>query len=317
MDNTGYLGYWHDGSFVIAIHANWPTYPGPGKGNALYDMCQFPHGTAFSPIDDIDRCVLFIASSDLPNKGNRSKDNFYIAAWHSDLIALADNSLIEGIITASEIEWRKAQRETERADLRDNLEAELSRLGIEGAVIEGDPLDLGYATVGKDEYPLSDFYSRIETDALLEELDGQAIKDRVVFDTQRPVIVTPKGWAELERLLREDPVLARFERLCKLVDTGLYDAAIRDAGALLETTLRQATGSSEYGIRLANLFIKQLEADKRWPNSTVKRFSTDLRTAFKFVRNEFAHQIVDVPHDRALALLVRLASLIESVKESG
>ena len=273
-------------------------------------MCQFPHGTVFSPIDDIDQCVLFVASGQLPHVDIWSENAFHIAAWHSDLIGLADEKLIDGIVAATEIEWRKAKREELRADLRRQIEGA-------GGVVEGDPLDGAYVRVGENKYPLSDFFSRIEKDELLEELEDSPRRDLVIFDSLRPVKVTPKGWVELERLLQDEPVLSSFERLRRLAEMGLYDTAIRDAGVLLETALRQVTGSRQYGMRLVDAFTKKLETDEQWPNSAVKRFRTDLRTAFKFIRNEFAHQVVQVPHDRALALLVRLASLIESVKESG
>jgi hypothetical protein len=66
MDYPGYLGYWHRGRYVLAIHADWPAYPGQGTGDVLYDLCQFPHGnlrTAFKfirnefahRVDDVPR----------------------------------------------------------------------------------------------------------------------------------------------------------------------------------------------------------------------------------------------------------------------
>ena len=220
--------------------------------------------------------------------------------------------LLYGIITAKEIQLREARRDERRADLRKTLEAQ-------GAVIDGDPLDLAYVEIGEDRYPLSDFYSQIERDEILEELGDSSDANHVIFDPRNLVEVTSRGWTELERLLQDEQVLSRFERFEKLIDIEMYDSAIRDAGAVLETALREATGSSssQYGMRLVDIFVRKLENDQRYSNSAVKRFRTDLRTAFKFVRNEFAHEIVDVPHDRALALLVRFASLIESVKESG
>jgi hypothetical protein len=244
-----------------------------------------------------------------PHANVWSENAFHIAAWHSDLIELANDRLLNGIATATEIEWRKAERDEHRAHLRRLLEAQ-------GAVIEGDPLDLAFVQVGDDQYPVSDYYNQIERDELLEELDDSPSRDYVIFAPGNPVEVTAKGWAELGRLLQDEPVLSRFGRLERLAEMGMYDTAVRDAGVLLETALRDATGSSQYGIRLVDIFTKKLEADRRWPNSAVKRFRTDLRTAFKFVRNEFAHQTIEVPRDRAVALLVRFASLIESVKES-
>jgi hypothetical protein len=68
----------------------------------------------------------------------------------------------------------------------------------------------------------------------------------------------------------------------------------RDAGAILETALKEAAGSSKYGLRLVDIFVEKLENDQRYTNTSVKRFRTDLRTVFKFIRNEFAHWIADV-----------------------
>jgi hypothetical protein len=79
----------------MAIHADWPAYPGQGTGDALYDLCQFPHGTTFRSIDDIDRCVLFVASDQAPHADVWSKNAFHIAVWHSDLIELADEIFVQ------------------------------------------------------------------------------------------------------------------------------------------------------------------------------------------------------------------------------
>ena len=53
----GFLGY----GGIIAIHADWPTYPGGiGWEIALRELGYFPKGTNFYQIDDIDKCMLFI-----------------------------------------------------------------------------------------------------------------------------------------------------------------------------------------------------------------------------------------------------------------
>lgn len=48
----GLLGY----GGIIAIHADWPNYP-PGIGweTGLRTLGNFPEGTQFYEIDDIDR----------------------------------------------------------------------------------------------------------------------------------------------------------------------------------------------------------------------------------------------------------------------
>ena len=309
MKFPGHLGYWHRGAFILGIHADWPAYPGPGAGDALYELCQFPSSVVFQPIDSIDLCTLFVVSSQDPHADVWSKNAFHVAIWHSDLIELADEMLIDGIITPNDMANRRAIRDQNIADLCRVLESE-------GGVISGEPPDL-YVQFGEDKYPVSVHYGREETDELVDEFDGFWQEDHVIFDAQSSVRVSYKGWAELERLLQNEPVLSRFERLQKLADLEMYDTAIRDAGAILETALRKATESSKHGIQLVDLFVKKLENDGRYTDASVKRFRTDLRTAFKFIRNEFAHGTPDIPRDRALALLVRFAALIESVKESA
>jgi hypothetical protein len=309
MDYPGNLGYWHRGAYVLGIHADWPAYPGQGAGDALYELCQFPGATVFQPIDSIDLCTLFVASGQAVHSDVWSKNAFHVAIWHSDLIELADEMLIDGIITPEDIAFRRARRDKNIANLCRDLESQ-------GAVISGEPPDL-YVQFGEDRHPVSLHYSQEEMDELVDEFDAFSHQDHVIFDPQSSVRVASRGWAELERLLQNEPILSRFERLQKLIDLEMYDTAIRDAGAALETALREAAGTSKYGVQLVDIYVKKLENDQRYTDASVKRFRTDLRTAFKFIRNGFAHRIVDVPQDRALALLVRFAALIESVKESA
>jgi len=55
---TGLLGY----GGIIAIHADWPIYPsGIGWEIALRTLGNFPEGTNFYEIDDIDMCKLLIS----------------------------------------------------------------------------------------------------------------------------------------------------------------------------------------------------------------------------------------------------------------
>ena len=81
----GFLGY--DG--IIAIHADWPIYPsGIGWEIALRMMGNFPKGTVFYEIDDIDRCKLLINKPPTQLKDFYHKSHYQIAIWHLDLIEL-------------------------------------------------------------------------------------------------------------------------------------------------------------------------------------------------------------------------------------
>ena len=310
MDDIGYLGYFHRGAYVIAIHADWPTYPGPGPMHTLYDMGQLPHGTEFSLIDDIDQCCLFVASGRPSQVDEWSEEAFHVAAWHSDLADLANDWLIDGIVTASDMEERRAKLERDRADARHQIEAS-------GGVIQEDPSGEEYVALDGARYPLSDYYyySGIRPDDLLEEFEASDRKPDILFpDYSRTISMTSGGWARLEEQLRRESALSNFDRLKRISDLGLYDTAIRDAGVLLETMLRRATGSKQYGLRLVDIYVRMLARERRLNTASIRRLRADLRSAFKFVRNEFAHQFIEVPQDRALALLSRLASLIELVE---
>lgn len=311
MDDTGILGYFHRGAFVIAIHADWPTYPGQGPGYVLYDLGQFPHGTEFSPIDDIDKCVLFVASGRPPHVNEWSDDAFHVAAWHSDLIDLANDYLIDGIVTAQQIASRKVAREVTEAEIRRDIEAA-------GGSIELDEQGESYVMLGESKYPLSDYHNElIEQDDLLEEFRSWGWPDFLFVGPSRRIGPTQQGWAELEDLLVRESSLPHFERLRTLADLGFYDTAIRDAGVLLECSLRKVTESEQFGLQLVNSYLKKLDDAGRWKSTYLRRLRNDLRTAFKFIRNEFAHRIVDVPPDRALAVLARLTALIEVVEMTG
>ncbi len=47
------------------------------------------------------------------------------------------------------------------------------------------------------------------------------------------------------------------------------------------------------------------------PQAWLKVLRSDLRTSFKFVRNEFAHNVIDISRSRCLSLLERMSELYE------
>jgi hypothetical protein len=150
---------------------------------------------------------------------------------------------------------------------------------------------------------------------LLEEFDASDRRPDFLFpDYSRSIRITSPGWARLEEQPRHESTIQDFDRLKRLADLGLYDTAIREAGVFLETRLRTATGSKQVGIRLVDIYVRRLARERRFNIASIRRIRTDLRSAFKFIRNEFAHQSIEIPQDRALALLSRLASLIELVE---
>jgi hypothetical protein len=97
-DHPGYLGRWSGSRLIVLIHADWPNYPaGEGPGFALAALGRFPADTDFTLIDDIDRCCLLIASQYKKYPDVFDDRNLHVAAWHEDLIELANSGYITGV----------------------------------------------------------------------------------------------------------------------------------------------------------------------------------------------------------------------------
>ena len=307
LEHPGYLGHFTgSGSFVVLIHADWPAYPAPAGGTgALLDLGQFPAGTTFKPIDDIDECVLFVAVDSAHDGALWSEGAFHIAIWHSDLLELSAQGWLAGVRAVSQREWELARRD----ELRDHIRATAAR---SGDVFDSDPLDMLFFEKSPGEFvpvtlpPLSDDD---------EDDCAGSFLNRPKFDPATPVALTQQGLTQLDDQQAAQALPDALARAAALLDLGFNDSAVREAAVVLETALRQTTGSRRYGQRLVDDFLATL-ADAGAVNSFLKGTETAMRTAFKFVRNEFAHSLVDVSPGRARALVVRFADLLLAVEQT-
>jgi hypothetical protein len=310
--DPGALGYQYRGAYVVAIHANWPAYPPPGPTLALYDLGQFPEGTAFSPIDEIDQCTLFVADLGKPYADPYDERAFHVAIWNEDLLEMADEGLISGVRKVNEVDKLRAQRDEMLTDLTRSFKPA-------GLPVPDDPLKDAFAiSDGTTPYSVASYWDgRIR--AAQEEIDEWDDWQRqyVLIDSGRPVRLTPAGWTKISEVLIAESADVISERLSKIYDLGLYDTAVRDGSVMLEGALKRATRTETYGITLVEQFIRKLDQDERWDNWAVRRFRNDLRTIFKFVRNQFAHNIVDISPARARVLVARLSLLTDAVLDSG
>jgi hypothetical protein len=101
-DHPGYLGFTSAG--VVLLHADWPVYPTEhGWLAALASLGSFPDRTAFSALDDIDRCLLLLADNHVANKVDPfSEKNFHVALWHEDILELVRRGLVHGAVGVTE-----------------------------------------------------------------------------------------------------------------------------------------------------------------------------------------------------------------------
>jgi hypothetical protein len=202
---------------VIAIHANWPAYPAEhGGAVALVSFGNFPRGTKFIAIDDIDRCVLLLAQGQTGfEEQPLDTRNFHIAAWHEDLLELASRGLVSGVHAVTELTWRWNQHRNAVGlePIRSSQEAEAAAGEVPALLA---PLDDG-------SYRRLPFPSADTSDD--EDLEWVA--------TDKSIGLTDVGWKELESLLGGNVAVpsALASRVEPMLQSGHYDSVVRELGA--------------------------------------------------------------------------------------
>jgi hypothetical protein len=293
----GLLGY----GGIIAIHANWPMYPaGIGWKIALRALGNFPKGTKFYEIDDIDRCKLLINQE--PNKFKDPFDynNYQIATWHEDLIELKKKGLIKGIKEKSEYEFEIIRFENFKRTLGDGL-----KLDQEGNVILYIKDENGDFIESKHYKPECD-----------EDEEKFAFRNCVIIP--ETISLTDKGIIELISLSKEISLSNELKNLVEpLMQIRRYDTAIRDASLLLETQIKNYHDKPKlFGQKLVDYHINEVIGNNDDFNSAaIKCYRGELRTIFKFIRNDFAHNFKILTEEQCLVILSRIDDAINEFKE--
>ena len=128
--------------------------------------------------------------------------------------------------------------------------------------------------------------------------------------------MTPEASDVLRRLARPfeqlDPAIR--ERIKPLLDLPYHDTAVREASVVLESRLRVINKSSSYGQKLVEEYYDYLCARNHGRSTAFfKVLRGELRTVFKFVRNDFAHALHDITDSQCRALLDRISRALEMV----
>jgi hypothetical protein len=303
-DHPGYLGMTSQG--VIAIHADWPLYQlGHGVMSALESLGSYPDGTRFLLLSDIDRCALLVRDP-VPEGRDAFDSNWWHAvAWHEDLLDASDAGYLTGV-------ERLTTREHE-ALRRDAMRASIQTLGDTG---DGDPLDRLVVEVGGEMKP----FVLPPLDDFDEEDDDWPIR-RTWLGVNGPIELTADGWSALDEHLGTGFAIPDSvqDRILPLLALGRLDMVIRELGAIFETRMRDAIGDGGrlYGLSLVDVFVARVTASGVMPNAHNRYVAGELRTSMKFVRNEFAHQLVDIARPRGRALVARMCRAVEIVEGVG
>ncbi|MEO9871178.1 hypothetical protein [Ekhidna sp.] len=283
---------------MMAIHADWPIYP-PGMGwkLALTTMANFPNGTSFYQIDDIDKCILFVDS----DPGNLTDvydyKNYHLAMWHEDLIELQEMSLIEGVRAISDFEFSMIKfKEIEKVFGPHNKYDRDGNLLLPLKNTEGELAESTYSRPIKHE-------------------DDEHHK--TFAKVESTVSITPEGFRKVYEIVQELKFHEEIESLVMpFIEIKKYDAAVREASLFLESSIRKLHQTHLYGQRLIEFHIRDVIVKNRENfSSAIKNYRGELRTVFKFIRNDFAHNFKILTEDQCKSIVVRISNVYSEFKE--
>jgi hypothetical protein len=282
FDHPGNLGATR-GTLFTVHHADWPAYPqGEDFRMPLLQLTGFPINTEFLTVDHIDQSTLFAACV----RGARLDEpfatrNFHVAVWYEDLIALDKKGFIEGVLRVNEREWEERQWQR------------LTKSAPPGA-------HLGYFANGE--------FVAINPNFKSDDDDPQY--GELVMCRNNRIAVTAAGRdfisAELEGV-KDEIMTTLGDRVADLFESQYYDTSIREACVQLEHEIRMYTGTDAFGDSLVERFIDQARSERRFLESYLRSFRQELRTVFRFIRNDFMHNLREADSAATLAVLFRVA----------
>lgn len=294
LGHPGYLGY----GGILAIHADWPAYPvSIGGEYAIKRIASFPKGTNLYFVDDIDRCILFSDSNPIQANDEFNSKLFHVAIWHSDLIELHKRGFINGIIIINEFEFRIWQHETMMIEMvEDGLEIE--------------EIDNGFNIIQTNKKIFIKRPKPEDEDELYSWINTQCVR---VVDS---IAITKSGWKFLEEnadLSELDSELS--DLVLPLIKIEKFDTAIREAALMIESKLKTFHGNKMYGQKLINHHIGRIIEERGKTSAAIKGYRHILRSTFKFIRNDFAHNFKKINLSQTLSVLDRISLLNREIDE--
>ena len=275
------------GTLLTIHHADWPAYPeGDDFRIALLQLTVFPMGTRFVVVDDIDSSLLLVADvrRRVPGKPFDPK-NFHIAVWYQDLVELDRRGFVDGVKCVTERAWHQHKWD------------ELLSKCPQGAT-------LGF------KHPHGRFVPLPEP-SLDDYEDDEEWSPFVVCPSGR-ISVTSEGRQFLLAHLRTEQMDISNDisaKVAHLFEMGFYDTCIREACVQLEHEIKSAIDSRAWGDRLTDSFMKALGNQGQFLESSIRTFRQELRTVFKFIRNDYMHNLSGADEISAYAILFRIARL--------
>ncbi len=264
---------------------------------------DFPLGTEFQCISVIDQCALFVTQIDKKEPDLFSEKHMHVAIRLTELLEMDERGLVNGVVI--ETEMSPAQVHAKRSqgpELWARTQAG-EKVYIQLANGQMVPVELDRDEEWTEDDRAFALMSPRSTE-LVGMYEGTLIS------------LTSAAGPEIERLTREaleiPPSLQ--DRITVQLNAGLFDSVIRDLGAALETRMRVVTGSQGFGKNLIEQYIKALQKNQDDLPAHIKSLRQELRSIFKFIRNEFAHNLVELEPSRGYAFISRLCWHVRDVE---
>ena len=282
------------GKILTNLHANWPAYPqGDDFFASLLQMTALPARTKFIVIDDIDLCLLLMAdvSCAKPDKPFEHQ-NFHVAVWHDDLVEMNSRSLVDGIQPTTHRDW-----------LQQRWNRMISQVPKGRA--------LGFKDSGGKFVPLKK--PKFDDYDYDDDLDHA----EVFVSHDDWIQVTDKGRDFLISIIKTTNINFGQDignRVAHLFVLGYYDTCIREACIQLEHEIRNFTGSVTRGDKLIEVFVRKISNERNYLESKIWTFQQELRSVFKFIRNEYMHNLLESDEASAYAILFRIAKIRAAIR---
>ncbi len=292
----GLLGY----GGIIAIHADWPNYPsGIGWEIALKTLGNFPEGAKFYEVDDIDRCKLLINLNPENIKDCYDEKYYHSAIWHTDLIELHKKELITGVVEKSDYEIDLYRFEEFKNQIGEHLQED-----EEGNIILYYKDKEGAYQETKYRKPIAD-----------DDEEDWIYRDCVIVPDS--ISLTKKGISELAVLSKGIKYSEEVRKLTQpLLQIERFDTAIREASLLIEASIKKFHNEDLYGQRLIDFHIKDVVRNNDdFYSAAIKCYRGELRTIFKFIRNDFAHNFKILTEEQCRVILQRIDQTYNEFKE--
>ena len=148
-----------------------------------------------------------------------------------------------------------------------------------------------------------------------EDEDDWDYRDHVVIPDS--ISLTKEGILELAVLSEGIEYSEEIKSLTSpLLKLRRLDTAIREASLLIETSIKKFHNVDLYGQKLIEFHIKDVVSNNdNFYSAAIKCYRGELRTIFKFIRNDFAHNFKILSEGQCRVILQRIDQTYNEFKE--